>query len=253
MDVMGIIRLCVMIVVVIIMLGIYLIATAFAPIKPGIDNTPYKDIQAPLWRQLTLRLAQLLVIILVVMFMLWGFWRILKLLSPITFGITGLIAAIVPPFPQLKKAGIFQLFDEFIPSLVRLNLRGMLRALVRFYYKGGKYVIGNISGKSKSMVVMNKDGDVPKKSPPPKVVSGTGEDEDEDEEEEEEENRDATQASKYTPEEHKAVETKLTMCIAEKVEPVDPNAPFMDRMKTILNNNKETLGCQAQSIGQYNK
>lgn len=264
MGIVEIIRWCVTIVVLIIMLRIYQLITLGAPEKPGLDNLPSRKISSTIWGFISVNLGHLFMGIIMAITMIWIFWHFLKWISPFILGFGDLIVAVVPPFPELEDAGIFRLWDDFIPSLLTLNFRGMFRALARFFKKGGKYVARTVMGtvRSKTHVASNKKGDKPQKSSSPKVVSGNAETDTAGDAEGEgrgtdgedaPEYRDASQESKYSAQEHKAIETKMSMCIAEKANPVDPTASFIDKMKTRMENAKASVGCQAQSIGQYNQ
>jgi len=221
----------------------------------------------PVWAFISRLLTYALIIILVAITIIWVFWRLLKLFSPAILGLGDLIIKIVPPFPQLTESGIFQLWDDIFASIIQLSPTGIVRAFLNFFNNSGKYVLSSVVPESKSntKVVSSKkpnDKKEDKKKDKKKkdnkseyvVVDNSGNEEmsDETPEDAEETKPDATEESKYTATEHKAVQTKMDMCIAENSIPTDSAADPIEKLKANVNNNKVSLMCQAQSLGQYN-
>lgn len=280
----GFINVCVAIVVLIIFLRIYQILTIGAPeTRPRLNNVAYPKMTANIWRFISHVITTIFWWILVVITCLWLFWLFLKAISPITFGITGIIADVAPPFKQLKRAGIFGLWSDVIKSLFRFSLIGILRAFLKFFRKSARFIaetfVRKNTRRAKTRIVANTKGDSPPPPPPPAVVQEnyrgdegnnqteggtrpqpelTPEEQEErdayreaNQEERQLENEDATDASMYSPQEHKAVETKMEMCVAENTVHEDKDAPTKKKLQNNVDNTKAETVCKAMTIGEY--
>lgn len=274
----GFINVCVAIVVLIIFLRIYQILTIGAPeTRPRLNNVAYPKMTANIWRFISHVITTIFWWILVVITCLWLFWLFLKAISPITLGITGIIADVAPPFKQLKRAGIFGLWSDVIKSLFRFSLIGILRAFLKFFRKSARFIaetfVRKNTRRAKTRIVANTKGGSPPASPPPAVVVQedykdstkpevnpdiTPEEQEEqdayreaNQEERQLENEDATDASTYSPQEHKAVETKMEMCVAENTVHEDKDAPTKKKLQNNVDNTKAETVCKAMTVGEY--
>jgi len=272
----GFINTCVAVVVIIIFIRIYQLLTFGAPKKPSINNLPIEKVTSTAWNVFSHLITTVFWWILVGITFIWIFWHFLKAISPATLGITGLIVKVVPPFPQLKRAGIFRLWDDVVKNLIRFNLFGVIRGFLRFFRTSAKFIaetfVRKRTHKARAQITTNRQGDTPPPEPAPAVVqedykgnADTEKDKELTEKEQEEadayntanreekqlENEDATDDSMYSPEEHKAVQAKMAMCMAENTEHQDEDAPVKDRLQKDVNNRTAYTTCKAKTVGEY--
>jgi hypothetical protein len=276
---MRIINICIAVVVLIILLRIYQVITFGAPeTRPRLNNIAYPKVVATIWRVFSHFLTAILFWIFVGITCIWLFWLFLKAISPITFFVTGTIARVAPPFKQLKRAGIFDLWSDVVKSLFQLSLTGLIRAFLNFFYKSGRYIAQtfvrkNTSG-AQSRIVSNTRGEAPPPSPSPATIQedykgtnkegGVASEELTPEEQQEQdayrqanqegrqlENEDATDSSMYSPQEHKAVETKMEMCVAENTVHEDKEASGKKKLQNNVDNVRAETVCKAMTVGEY--
>lgn len=274
----GFINTCVAIVVIIIFIRIYQLLTFGAPKKPSINNLPMEKVTSTAWNVVSHIITTVFWWILVGITFIWIFWHFLRAISPAILGFGDLIVAVTPPFPQLKRAGIFRLWDDVVKNLFRLNFIGVIRGFLRFFKTSAKFIaetfVRKKTRKVRARVTTNRQGDIPPPAPAPAVVqedykgsagADTQTDRELTQQEQEEadayntanreerqlENEDATDDSTYTPEEHKAVQAKMTMCIAENSQHQDEGAQMKDKIQTDANNNSAYVTCKAKTVGEY--
>lgn len=213
----------------------------------------------------------LLTVILVTFFFLWVIWRILKFLSPLTLGITGLIAKITPPFRQMERAGIFGFISEFSGCVLSLRLKCAIMSFFRFFRGVAQYIFGRVTGfsvsRTKAKIVKSIDDTAASVKSRVKgaaasakttatsaaATATSAKPKVEEDPDPEETNPDATEDSKYTPQEHQAVQTKIDMCITENVKPVPASLSMTEKLQMYSENSKITNSCKAKAIGYYNE
>lgn len=195
----------------------------------SVDELPPKHIVKPLWRGFISICVFIFGIIMAVIAVIWVFWHILKLI-PI---IGQIIIAVVPPFKQFERAGLFKFMDELIYSVFTLNIMGVIRAFANFFKRSSKRVIKNMPKSSTKSTQKNNESKI--------------------ETESETTNENADQDSKFTPAQHKAVENNVQLCIAEKTIPVYDSMSTEDKIKARVSNNNVAIQCRAMSVADYSK
>lgn len=231
----------------------------FAPDKSSVSNQGDEKLSENIWAFISRILLIITVFIIFAMFWLWLSWHFLKFISPFILGFGNIIILMIPIFGKLEEAGVFKLFDDVIFNLIVFNFQGVFAGIAAFFKRSGKYVMKTVkpSNKSNTKVVADKKGKpVDKKKDKARVVKSNSSEQNTNTQEENQEeniqNQDATEESKYTAKEHKDIQTKTEMCIAEKTTPMDPeSASFIDNLKARVNNSKAELLCKSQSIGEY--
>lgn len=291
MGIVGFIEWCVVVVIIILYLTLFWFILGFSP-SASFEKLPPVSATSKISRIFRTGCTVLFTAIIVAITVIWIFWKLLKFISPFILFMGDLIIAIVPPFPQLEEAGIFELWDNMIVSVLTFNIRGVFGALMNFYRKSGRYIFAKFTGVSieqrkaaiSSDVRTSKEDlksttkiggkDKYTKSYDNGEDEGEGEDEDEGEDtfqpddndnspavkayadDEEEDNAkppnpDATEESKYTAQEHKSVQDRIDMCIAEKTILIRDDMSIGEKLKATVNNNNISVTCKAQSVGQY--
>lgn len=254
MGIMRFIDLCITIVVLFIL---FMISRIFflpdSNTSPG--KLPPEEVTGSVWRVSLTLFFIIFKWIVIIIFAIWVFWHILKLI-PI---IGQIIIAVVPPFRQLEKAGIFRLYDDLFVNILKLNIIGIFRALLRFYKTAGQYVFQRVTGisikKTKAKIVKDvNDAATPTSSVPPEDQGPY-----KPSPAEKEQNStppgttDATDESKFTAAQHKAVEDKLQLCISERTLPIYSSMTEMEKTQTRVSNNNVSITCKAESINDYMK
>lgn len=270
MDIVGLIEWCVVLVIIILYLTLFWFILGFSP-SASFERLPPTSATSKISRIFRTGCTYVFTAIIIAVTVIWLVWHMLKFISPFILGFGDLIVAIVPPFPQLEDAGIFKLWDDMSGSVVTFNIRGVFRALGRFYRTSGQYIFAKFTGVSVSQrsAAISKDVKTLQTEgggqPPAKTASApsnstpSGEEDDEpmirayDDEEVDDETSypDATEESKYTAHEHKAVQDRIDMCIAEKTIPIRDDMSPNEKVKATYNNNNVSITCRAQSIGHF--
>lgn len=281
MGIMRIIDMCVAFVILFIFFMIFRLLL-FPDPDLSVEKLPPEQLMRPLWRFIVTVGYTIFKWIIVIIFAIWVFWHILKLI-PI---IGQIIIAVVPPFRQLEKAGIFRLYDDLVWNIITFNLVGVFRALMRFFKTSGQYIVQSITGMSikqkQTQIIQNvtsisnatynnssdtettissnssTSSDVRAKSTTSGATSkatttGTtsktstpvSETKPEDIE------QDAEQESKFTSAERKAIEDKLQICISQNTTPIYSSMSLTDKLQIQVNNQNTILACKANSIGDF--
>lgn len=107
-----------------------------------VGKLPPQVLTKPVWRFTVTVGYTIFWWILTIIFTIWVFWHILKMI-PI---IGQIIIAVVPPFRQLEKAGIFGLYDDLFRSIIRFSIIGVFKAFFKFFKKSGQYIFQSITG-----------------------------------------------------------------------------------------------------------
>lgn len=281
MGIMRIIDMCVAFVILFIFFMIFRLLL-FPDPDLSVEKLPPEQLMRPLWRFIVTVGYTIFKWIIIIIFAIWVFWHILKLI-PI---IGQIIIAVVPPFRQLEKAGIFRLYDDLVWNIITFNLVGVFRALIRFFKTSGQYIVQSITGVSikqkQKQIVQNitsvsdityNNSDTGASSSSKSTTSGTSSNTSTNstissntptvttsgketstkttETKQEEIQQDAEQESKYTPAERKAIEDKLQICISQNTTPVYSSMKPMDKAKIQVNNQNAILACRANSVGDY--
>ena len=275
MGIVGFIEWCVVLVIIILYLTLFWFILGFSP-SASFEKLPPVSATSKISRIFRTICTKIFSYIIIAVTVIWIFWHILKIISPFILGMGDVIIAIVPPFPQLEEAGIFQLWDDMSVSVLTLNLTGVLRSLANFYKTSGQYIFAKITGvsieqrkaavsrdvkMSKESLKSNKGGADTDASEGEDTLSQEDESDNspaikayEDDEEEDSykpPNPNATEESKYTAQEHKSVQDRIDMCIIEKTIPIRDDMTVGEKLQATVNNNNASVTCKAESIGQY--
>lgn len=265
------------------------------------EKLPPQQIMKPIWRTFLTICLIIFKWIVVAITVIWVFWHILKMI-PI---IGQIIIAVVPPFRQLERYYIFELWDNLAKNILTLNLFGIIRSLFKFFNKAGNKVFKKITGvsiKQRQQQVVQNITDLGKidvnintggnnntatstatASNTPKVSSTTQSGQilqsgqttkkrqekvvqtsnptpieqkpvDEDNIDDKKYlGPDAEEESKFTAEQHKAVEDKLQLCISENTIPINNTMTLKEKLQTRVLNNNVSIKCKAESVADYTK
>ncbi len=249
----AIITFCIAFVIIVIFIGIYNLIKIPSPNKPALDNIPPAAFTSRVWAAISRFILMAATIIVIVMFCFWVAWHFLKFISPFILGFGDLIILMIPIFGKLEDAGIFQLFDDIIGSVITLDFKGIFAGLARFFNRSGKYIAKNVAAPMipDVKVVSDSNGTPIDEKKSQARVKPTS-DEDTEEPDDRVPNQDATEESKYTAQQHKNIQTRIEMCIAENTIPIDPEtATFMDKLRANVESNKISLLCKSQALGSY--
>lgn len=258
MGIMQIIDWCITFVIAFIL---FMIARLFLFPDPDLSpaKLPPEQAMAPLWRTFINLAWQAFGWIVVGITAIWIFWWILKMI-PI---IGQLIIAIVPPFRQLERAGIFALWNDLVVNILTLNITGIFRALIKFFKRSGQYVVKKTTGQSIGEKKEQIEKNIKSLAAIDLGIDGTSDEENPDTKDalnkekvdgEEKQSRvDVTEESNFTPEQHKAVEDKFQMCISEKTIPIYDSMSAIERIQAQVSNNTASVACKAEAVGDYMK
>lgn len=228
-KVLRIIHYCIVFVVFIISLslGRWIVLPGTKVFIPALEIPPLTGI----WQiGMGILSGQVLTTIIVIMLCLWGFYNIFIRVFPIN-----LIIRNMTPFRELKKAGIFGLFDAILNIFVSRD-SGQTR-MIKFFRAIGNFFKGNFDmmGETlRDMLGIKSSGGLPFSAKADPIKPGQRQEETED--------------SPFTPDELRRTNEEFQQCIEENVTVIRPDTDSTDKAIANAKNSVVEIQCKIKAM-----